>query len=116
MWDVPRAPIIDKTTWDAWENGYLAVNKQFAEAIVSHVRSLKDAPLVMLQDYHLYLVARMVRSRMRPKERPTIMHFIHIPWPGPEYWGILLRVIPAQSRGKFQAQSSVVPESCHTCS
>jgi len=89
MWDVPRAPIIDKTTWEAWENGYQAVNRQFAEAIVSHVRSLKDAPLVMLQDYHLYLVARMVRSRMRPKERPTIMHFIHIPWPGPEYWGIL---------------------------
>jgi len=26
---------------------------------------------------------------MRPSERPTILHFIHIPWPGPEYWQIL---------------------------
>jgi trehalose 6-phosphate synthase len=26
---------------------------------------------------------------MKPSERPTILHFIHIPWPGPEYWQIL---------------------------
>jgi len=37
----------------------------------------------------LYLVARFLRTKMRPRERPTLLHFIHIPWPGPEYWRIL---------------------------
>jgi trehalose 6-phosphate synthase len=49
----------------------------------------------MIQDYHLYLVGDMVRRILRasrPLGRPRrtrILHFVHIPWPGPEYWGIL---------------------------
>jgi trehalose 6-phosphate synthase len=43
----------------------------------------------MLQDYHLYLVARYLRDMLRRRERPTTLHFVHIPWPGPEYWAIL---------------------------
>jgi trehalose 6-phosphate synthase len=89
MWDVPRTPIIDRETWKAWENGYVPVNQLFAEQIVSIVRSAIHPALVMLQDYHLYLVARFIYKQMRPKERPKISHFIHIPWPGPEYWSVL---------------------------
>jgi trehalose 6-phosphate synthase len=89
MWDLPRAPIIDRATWDAWEKGYKAVNQMFADAIVERVREISRPTLVMLQDYHLYLVPRMVWSAMQPGERPTLLHFIHIPWPGPEYWRIL---------------------------
>lgn len=89
MWDVPRAPVIDKSTWQAWENGYVTVNHLFADAIIGLVRSTNRTPIVMLQDYHLYLVARRIRSKLRPSERPTILHFVHIPWPGPEYWRIL---------------------------
>jgi trehalose 6-phosphate synthase len=43
----------------------------------------------MLQDYHLYLVARYLRAALRKRQRPTTLHFVHIPWPGPEYWRIL---------------------------
>jgi trehalose 6-phosphate synthase len=43
----------------------------------------------MLQDYHLYLAARRVRDSLPPRARPPLLHFIHIPWPGPEYWQIL---------------------------
>jgi trehalose 6-phosphate synthase len=89
MWDVPRAPVIDRGTWQAWEEGYSAINCQFAEAIVQRVRATRRPTLVMLQDYHLYLVARYLRTGLRRRERPTILHFIHIPWPGPEYWRIL---------------------------
>jgi trehalose 6-phosphate synthase len=89
MWDVPRAPVIDRAVWQAWEEGYVAVNRLFAEAIVEQVRATSCPTLVMLQDYHLYLVARFVRTKMRPRERPTLLHFVHIPWPGPEYWRIL---------------------------
>jgi trehalose 6-phosphate synthase len=89
MWDVPRAPIINRATWQAWEEGYKAVNCLFAEAIVQRVQATSRPTLVMLQDYHLYLVPRLVRAGLRRRERPTILHFVHIPWPGPEYWRIL---------------------------
>jgi trehalose 6-phosphate synthase len=89
MWDVPRAPRIDRATWEAWEEGYVAVNRLFAETIAIQVRALPRSTLVMLQDYHLYLVARFLRESLRPRERPSVLHFIHIPWPGPEYWRIL---------------------------
>jgi len=89
MWDVPRAPIIDRNTWQAWENGYKKVNRLFATAIIGQIGNRSSSAIVMLQDYHLYLSARIIKSAMRPGERPTILHFIHIPWPGPEYWRIL---------------------------
>jgi trehalose 6-phosphate synthase len=89
MWDVPRAPVIDRATWHAWEEGYRAVNRLFAEAVVRQVRASSRPSLVMLQDYHLYLAPRIVRDTLRRRERPTMLHFIHIPWPGAEYWRIL---------------------------
>jgi trehalose 6-phosphate synthase len=89
MWDVPRAPTIDRHTWSAWEGGYVVVNRMFAEAIAHCVRAISRRTLVMLQDYHLYLTPRFLRYKLRRRERPTLLHFIHIPWPGPEYWRIL---------------------------
>jgi trehalose 6-phosphate synthase len=89
MWDVPRAPVIDRAVWEAWEDGYVAVNRLFAEVIAEQVRATPRPTLVMLQDYHLYLVARFLRTSMSPREQPTLLHFVHIPWPGPEYWRIL---------------------------
>lgn len=89
MWDVPRAPVIDRNTWQAWEEGYVAVNRMFAEAIAGQVLAAPRPPLVMLQDYHLYLVGRFLRQQLKPRRRPALLHFVHIPWPGPEYWRIL---------------------------
>ncbi len=89
MWNVPYAPVINRDTWKAWEDGYVAVNKQFAQSIIEHMEIAPKPVLVMLQDYHLYLVAHFLRTSIPPRQRPTIMHFTHIPWPGPEYWGVL---------------------------
>jgi trehalose 6-phosphate synthase len=89
MWDLPRAPIINRKTWDAWEDGYKHVNRMFADAVAEQVKTKANKPVVLLQDYHLYLSARYLREQLRRSELPTIMHFIHIPWPGPEYWRIL---------------------------
>ncbi len=89
MWDVPRAPVIDHATWQAWEDGYVAVNHLFAQAIAQRVKATERPTLVMLQDYHLYLVARRLREALRRYLRPITLHFVHIPWPGPEYWRIL---------------------------
>lgn len=89
MWDVPRAPVINQRTWKAWEEGYVPVNRLFAQEISNQCRLALVPPLVMLQDYHLYLVARFLRSSLPRRHRTTILQFIHIPWPGLEYWGIL---------------------------
>jgi len=89
MWDVPKQPIIDRTTWHAWNEGYVAVNRLFAEAVVQEIEAARSRPLVMIQDYHLYLVGRNIREGFRGRRQPSLLHFIHIPWPGPEYWHIL---------------------------
>ncbi len=89
MWNIPSEPIIDHATWDAWENGYKQVNYQFAQEIVKAAKESDKKTLVMLQDYHLYMTARYIRDLLPKAKQPTILHFTHIPWPGPEYWRIL---------------------------
>lgn len=89
MWDLIHAPTFDRQVWEAWDAGYCAVNQQIADAIVAEVRRSTQPPLILLQDYHLYLVPHLVRRTLRPTRRYTLSHFIHIPWPGPEDWGFL---------------------------
>jgi trehalose 6-phosphate synthase len=89
MWDTPRTPVINRTIWEAWTSGYVVVNEAFAKVIAEQILNTPGTTLVMLQDYHLYLVARHLRKLLNREKRPIISHFIHIPWPGPEYWRIL---------------------------
>jgi trehalose 6-phosphate synthase len=63
---------------------YQAVNRRFADAVVSETRT--EDPIVLVQDYHFALLPRMVRERL---PRATIITFWHIPWPNPEAFGIL---------------------------
>jgi trehalose 6-phosphate synthase len=89
MWDIFREPTIDRTVWDHWDHGYVPVNMQFAQAVAQEIVSAPDRPLVMFQDYHLYLAPHFVRYTLRPKAKYTLAHFIHIPWPGADEWGFL---------------------------
>ncbi len=86
MWNTPRTPSIGRAIYEAWDEGYVLVNQAVAQAIVDETREDVEPPFVLLQDYHLYLAASMVRSQI---PEATIMHFTHIPWPAPRYWGIL---------------------------
>lgn len=87
MWNTPRTPNIGRAVYEAWESGYIPVNQAIAQAIVEEARtSGTAAPIVLLQDYHLYLAPRMVREALPDA---SILHFTHIPWPGPRYWGML---------------------------
>jgi trehalose 6-phosphate synthase len=65
-----------------WEQ-YQAVNAKFAEAVVAEAST--DDPVVLVQDYHLALVPRLIARRL---PRATIITFWHIPWPNPESFGI----------------------------
>ncbi len=62
---------------------YVAVNRKFAQAVVSESKT-KD-PIVFVQDYHLALLPRMVREAL---PNATIITFWHIPWPNPESFAI----------------------------
>ncbi|HEY8448347.1 MAG TPA: trehalose-6-phosphate synthase [Thermomicrobiales bacterium] len=86
LWDTSRAPDITAETWDAWENGYVTVNRMFADEIVAACQQCDQQPIIMLQDYHLYLCAGFVRERM---PNAILQMFIHIPWPDPDYWRLL---------------------------
>ncbi|MBA3451173.1 MAG: trehalose-6-phosphate synthase [Chloroflexia bacterium] len=91
LWDTPRTPDITKDIWDAWRSGYVTVNRMFADEIISAIDAIDGEPLIMLQDYHLYLCARFVRER-HPDAR--LQQFVHIPWPDPDYW----RLLPLEMR------------------
>ena len=86
MWNTPRAPNIGRATYEAWEDGYVPVNQAFARALVEEAERDARAPFIFIHDYHLYLAPGEVR-RLLPDA--PILHFTHIPWPGPRYWGIL---------------------------
>jgi len=68
---------------NAWSRGYLPVNQLIAEAVVRAAEDDPRKPLILLQDYHLYLAAGLIRER-RPDA--ALLHFVHIPWPAPRYW------------------------------
>lgn len=89
MWDIFRSPTIDRNTWQNWQNGYVVVNRLFAEEVSKKVRASQQPSLVMLQDYHLYLTPYFIRRMLLRRARYTLVHFVHIPWPGAEDWGYL---------------------------
>jgi len=89
MLDISHTPTINRTTWQDWNDGYVAMNMLFAEVIAKQVRASQRPALVMLQDYHLYLAPRYLRESLGEKVEYTLMHFIHVPWPGAEDWGLL---------------------------
>ncbi len=67
---------------DDWKH-YVAINERFAEAVVEEAVT-KD-PVILVQDYHLALLPRLIRNRM---PHATIITFWHIPWPNAERYSI----------------------------
>lgn len=65
-----------------WEQ-YCKVNAKFASAVVAEAQSAD--PIVLVQDYHMALLPRMIREKLPDA---TIVTFWHIPWPNPEAFGI----------------------------
>lgn len=72
-------PVFREGDWDA----YRSVNQQFAGAVIREAR--RPDPVILLQDYHLALLPRLIRRR---KPNATIALFWHIPWPGAETFAV----------------------------
>ena len=86
MWSSPYTPNVDSLVHDAWHTGYMQVNRAFANTIVSEAQQSTLSPLVMVHDYHLYLVPGFVREQL---PNAIIHQFVHVPWPASTYWQLL---------------------------
>jgi trehalose 6-phosphate synthase len=91
MWGLAQAPDLDDETDRAWRQGYVPVNEAFAEAVLAELEREPEAA-VFFHDYHLYLAPKLVRER---RADVLTTHFIHIPWPEPDYWSVLPRDVRA---------------------
>jgi len=85
LWDLAEQPNVDHGLHHAWQEGYVPVNRAFADAVLEELERQPDAA-VFFHDYHLYLAPRFVREA-RPDVR--LAHFVHIPWPEADYWHVL---------------------------
>jgi trehalose 6-phosphate synthase len=85
LYTLPYEPTVDDKLINAWQHGYRVVNQVIAEAVLEHAQGQRR-PVILLQDYHLYLAASTIRA-----ERPDalILHFNHIPWPSVDSWLVL---------------------------
>src|SRR4051794_22592802 len=54
-------PDLTAATHRAFAEGYVAVNEQFADAVAEEVEARDGHAIVLLQDYHFYLVGDLVR-------------------------------------------------------
>jgi trehalose 6-phosphate synthase len=85
LWGLGAAPDFGPELHEAWRDGYVPVNEALAAAALEELDRDPDAA-VLFHDYHLYLAPRLVREA-----RPEVVtsHFLHIPWPEPDYWHAL---------------------------
>lgn len=93
LWDLSNAPDFRREETEAFENGYRVVNSDLAEAVLEEIADV-ESPVVMVHDYHLYTMPRVIREA-----RPDVFlhHFIHIPWTQPDAW----RVLPSHIRDEI---------------
>ena len=97
LYGLAESPVLTAAEHHAFEHGYAGVNEQMADELVRLVEERDGRALVLLQDYHFYLVADSVRRRCPDV---VLSHFVHIPWPGPEAW----RVLPPWIRQRAAAR------------
>jgi trehalose 6-phosphate synthase len=93
LWKPDSPPAFGPREFDAWNHGYAAINRAFAAALTSP-DDVPEGSVVMVHDYHFYLVPELVR-----RERPDLFvhFFVHVPWPSTEQW----RALPPQILGQL---------------
>lgn len=89
LYQTPLEPAFDAEFRRQWA-AYETYNRAFAEALAQEAA---DGAAVLVQDYHLVLVPRMLRE-LRPDLR--IGHFSHTPWAPVDYFRLLPDDIAAQ--------------------
>eukprot|EP00357_Protocruzia_adherens_P007482 CAMPEP_0114995818 /NCGR_PEP_ID=MMETSP0216-20121206/13952_1 /TAXON_ID=223996 /ORGANISM="Protocruzia adherens, Strain Boccale" /LENGTH=266 /DNA_ID=CAMNT_0002359925 /DNA_START=742 /DNA_END=1539 /DNA_ORIENTATION=- len=76
----------DVNTMDKQWDAYKVANKLFAETVVS---VYQEHDLIWVHDYHLMLVPKYIRKRLKGKNDPQIGWFLHTPFPSSEIYRLL---------------------------
>jgi trehalose 6-phosphate synthase len=97
LFDTPNQPRFGYEFRRDWES-YLAYNQAFADALANEALAAdgrREHPpsasvRVLIQDYHLSLVPRLLRERLSDAASGIgVAHFSHTPWAPPDYYRIL---------------------------
>lgn len=88
MWNTPFTPDIDDGIHHAWDRGYKHMNEIFADHVLKESKGSDKEPIILLQDYHLYLCPSIIREKLKDT---FLCQFIHIPWAQSDYFRILPR-------------------------
>jgi len=94
LYDLALSPSLGREERAAFEEGYVVANQLAADAVVEQVEKAGGNAVVLLHDYHFYLVGDLVRQAC---PGALISHFVHIPWPEPDSW----RVLPPDLRHRL---------------
>lgn len=86
MWNFPYNPNLAADVHQAWETGYVTVNELFSEAVKNESLETGKDQIILIHDYHLYLLGGYVRRQF---PNAIIQHFSHIPWPSAQHWLML---------------------------
>jgi trehalose 6-phosphate synthase len=103
LFDTPSQPQFGAGFRRDWES-YVAYNEMFADALAEEARAGTeetggDRPAsrglrILVQDYHLCLVPRLLRDRLGDAARGAgVGYFCHTPWAPPDYY----RMLPADT-------------------
>lgn len=105
LFDTPNQPQFDREFRRDWA-AYASYNEAFADALAQEALAPAapaeadgDGPgaagglRVLIQDYHLCLVPRLLRDRLGgTASQARLAHFCHTPWAPPDYY----RMLPAE--------------------
>jgi trehalose 6-phosphate synthase len=93
LYDLPYDPTLGEDTKRAWEEGYVPVSRNFAEAVSRTVEG-EESPVVLLHDYQLYMTPLFLRENLNDGAPGAFVSlFVHIPWPETDYWRVLPRYV-----------------------
>src|SRR5919199_3460425 len=68
LYDLPYTPELDDSTKKAWEEGYVLVNSNFAEAVARTLEASAQEGgerVILVHDYQLYMVPLFLRERLK---------------------------------------------------
>jgi trehalose 6-phosphate synthase len=94
LFDTPNQPQFGAGFRRDWES-YVSYNEMFADALAQEagaaagISPAGDSLRILVQDYHLCLVPRLLRERLGDATR--VGYFCHTPWAPPDYY----RMLPA---------------------